>query len=149
MSATDFTYIILHQISLSTDDPLQDSLLLGRFQQLPLPQNSESTSAVVSSVHLVEDVTTANSCDDRDRIPPHPASPPHLNPIACASLSGCGGGGAGVGGSGERTRSRFFVRFDLDADGDVHVDPTPVAHGRQLSMQLYRDLAGNLKKVRH
>ncbi|KAL5970590.1 Ankyrin repeat domain-containing protein 6 [Taenia solium] len=145
---------VLQEISLSTDDPLQDSLLLGRFQRLPLPQNSESTSVGVSSVHLPEDVTMTNSSSDRDRIPSHPASPPRPNPTSCASLSGCvsgsggGGGGAGVGGSGERTRPRFVVRFDLDADGDAHADSASVTHGRQLSVQVYRDLAGNLKKVR-
>ncbi|KAH9280376.1 Ankyrin repeat domain-containing protein 6 [Echinococcus granulosus] len=143
---------VLQDVSLLTDDPLQDSLLLGRFQQLPLPQNSESTSAGVSGVHLPEDATTTNNSGDHDPIPSHSAPAPRSNPDACVPLSGFvngnsgGGGNVGVGGSGERTRPRLGVRFDLDAGGDVHTAPAPVAHGRQLSMQLYRDLAGNLKK---
>uniref|UniRef100_A0A0R3WHX9 ANK_REP_REGION domain-containing protein n=1 Tax=Hydatigena taeniaeformis TaxID=6205 RepID=A0A0R3WHX9_HYDTA len=143
---------ILPEISSSADDPLQNSLLLGRFQQLPLPQNSKSTSAGVSSTHLPEDVTATNNSDDRDCTSSHLALQFLPNLTSCASLSNCvsgssgGGGGIDICGANECPRTRFGVRFDLNADGDAHAVPASVVHGRQLSMQLYRDLAGNLKK---
>lgn len=121
------------------DDPTQNSLLLGRFQQLPFPQNSENTSLGVSSIHLPEDTTPSNSSDrdhDRDRSVPQPSTTLRTRPT-------CAAGGA-FGGSTERQRTRLGVRFDLDPG--VFTQATP--HSRQMSMQLYRDLAGNLKKVR-
>lgn len=57
-----------------------------------------------------------------------------------------------IGGSNERSRHRPGVRFDLDNSGNGHghngVTGPSTGDDRQHSMQLYFDLAGNLKKVR-
>ncbi|KAM3177150.1 hypothetical protein ACTXT7_005064 [Hymenolepis weldensis] len=137
---------VLQEVTLPTDDPAQQSILLGRFQQLPFPQNSASTSAGVSSVNLPEDPTASNSSEQgRNTTSSHPSTALRNNSNSVGMN----------GGSSERIRHRLGVRFDLDNNGQ---NQHPVqngqnglawpnaSHGRQLSMQLYRDLAGNLKK---
>ncbi|VDO02156.1 unnamed protein product [Rodentolepis nana] len=115
---------------------------MGGFHQSSFPQNSSNTSAGVSSIHLPEDPTASNSSEQGRN--------------TSSSLQNNSNSSLMTGGSSERTRHRLGVRFDLDNnEHNQHPGPNsqsgltgPTAsHGRQLSMQLYRDLAGNLKKV--
>uniref|UniRef100_A0A5K3EGI3 ANK_REP_REGION domain-containing protein n=1 Tax=Mesocestoides corti TaxID=53468 RepID=A0A5K3EGI3_MESCO len=97
------------QATFSLDDSFHKSLVSDRLRQNPLPQDSDSTSADVSSIHLpVDPFTSANNINGQNSAP-----------------------------------RRLGVRFDLDGEKAEQTTSSPRHH---LATQLYRDLAGNLKK---
>ncbi|KAM7542797.1 hypothetical protein Aperf_G00000017180 [Anoplocephala perfoliata] len=142
-SSTQTGRNILQEATLSADDPVHQSILLGRFLELPFPQNGRCTSAGDSSIHPPENPSAINSNEgirDGNVATSLPSTALRNHSIAVRT----------TGGSNERTRHRLGVRFDLENNGTAHghdviTGPT-ASHGRQHSTQLYFDLAGNLKK---
>ncbi|VDD79111.1 unnamed protein product [Mesocestoides corti] len=128
-----------NQATFSLDDSFHKSLVSDRLRQNPLPQDSDSTSADVSSIHLpVDPFTSANNINGNNAARPaihhyaragHAVSVQRSQPLPLLGQN-----------SAPR---RLGVRFDLDGEKAEQTTSSPRHH---LATQLYRDLAGNLKK---